>query len=155
MIFNPDLHWEYKVVDTWYRVDDKIFHRGDTLRRAVLEENNQDVLYDDKHEIICFIHSENAHTFTVGNDDAKWAERHDRIMHIKFLILMRYNVDKLYISNTVKKYNRNRDDSTQPIIWDDSFYCAPLNDLDVILGILETGIVPNSDKCLLLVKGII
>lgn len=149
------LHQKYRVIQPWYREDNKnaTYKRGDTLylRRHPIDESL--LLVDKKENFVCMVHSENARVFTCGDDDNLWEQRSDKIMNIKFLCLIDNIKCRLFpYSLTVQKYNQNREDQSQPVIWNDDFYCASLEDLDKILFIFSHDEILPTDKNILICR---
>ena len=93
-------------------------------------------------KFICLIHSCHSQECLVGDDDNRGMYRGDLIRDIYNLIQgesdldMRANrITTLWEDDIAKKYVRY-DDPSNPWLWDDSYYCANIEDLEYIKNIL-------------------
>lgn len=109
------------------------------LPYGTIVQAHEGFLYHDG-DMLCAVRSKNGTDFFVGNDDNKGKER------AKFVddILKRLQKedsnhqlrwDKVWADEICKKYQRK--DSPDFFLWHESFYQAPIEDLQHILNIIK------------------
>lgn len=91
---------------------------------------------------ICLIHSVHSQECLVGDDDGRGMERGKLIEDIEKLVqgeqdlsLRTDRITALWEDDTAKKYVRYNDPSN-PWLWDDSYFCADIDDLEHIKSII-------------------
>ena len=117
-------------------------HNGELLPTGTsIICDGEKALYNNK--LICFINSVHSHECLVGNDDGYGMERGKLIEDIEKLIqgeqdfeLRCDRVTALWEDDIAKKYVRYNDPSN-PWLWDDSYFCADIDDLEHIKNIIS------------------
>lgn len=101
-------------------------------------------------QFLCLQHSAHSHECLVGNDDGYGKERGSLIDEIYNLIWNEQDFEKrtdrvtaLWNDDTAKKYVRYNDPSN-PWLWDDSYFCAEIEDLEHIKDIIINA--PNEEE---------
>ena len=132
-------------MDKEYRVPNN-FHKEEVSRTFDYPKGtpfknlkNNGYLYDENGNFMCCTFSELARIFNlVGNDDGRWEERGPLVIEIKAFIQYEKHEEfenrveplliKMWEDEQFLKYNQFAKDGG-PWIWNEDFYCAPIDEL--------------------------
>lgn len=94
-------------------------------------------------EFLCLTHSENAKKHFVGNDDGRW-ELRGRIINSIYNLIQGctdedLKCDRITVLWTIPRclqYAMLKNPETDSWIWNEEYYCAPIEDLEYIHDVL-------------------